>query len=178
MYLRNDALVKASRIINRVNELIQVINKEMVGTVGWINVSPGVFNVIPGYSELGIELRSNKMGHIDIAIEQLSKEFCCDEISFENVLYDCETILDRNVIDIIEKVCIKNGHSYQKMFSGAGHDAISLADITPSGMIFIPSVNGISHSIKEKCKWDAVQIGSDVLLETLIELDKEGTHEN
>ena len=74
------------------------------------------------------------------------------------------------ILNVIENACQAENFSYKRMFSGAGHDAMNLANFTPSAMIFVPSVSGISHSIKEFSSAASIQKGTQILYDVLCAL--------
>ena len=75
-------------------------------------------------------------------------------------------------MNIIKKTCEEANVSYIEMYSGAGHDAINMASFTPSGMIFIPSIGGISHSIDEKSSKESIKLGTEILCKTVKAIDQ------
>lgn len=85
--------------------------------------------------------------------------------------FEWEVNLDEGMQSLIEESCQELNYSYKYMVSGAGHDANPISKITPTGMIFIPSKDGISHSPLEWSEWDDVEKGANVLLNTVIKID-------
>lgn len=172
MYLRDDALVKASHIIGRLDTLVRETDRDLVGTVGVISIKPCAVNVIPGQAEFVIEMRDKNVANMDQVISRLQAEFSDYKMQMECILREGATAMDKNIQDTIRQSSQKRGHAYKNMYSGAGHDAINLAKVTPTGMIFIPSIKGVSHSIREKSDWTDVKNGTEVLLETIVALDR------
>jgi len=173
MHLRDDALIKASKVINQINETVNQLGEPLVGTVGYIKAYPGAINVIPGKVEFTIELRDMSRDRVEAAIH-LIKEECKDlDLSIEKLAYEWEVNLDQDTQDEIEKACKDLGYNYKFMYSGAGHDANPISKIAPTGMIFVPSKEGISHAPEEWTEWEDVDKGANTLLYTLINLDGE-----
>lgn len=171
MTLRNDALVRAASFIQRVREVVMETDPEMVGTVGRIEVSPNTVNTIPGTVKLMLELRAINEGSVNHAYEQLIDEFKEDIASCRLTFHDPCYHMEPALRDAIHKACDELGLSAKDMGSGAGHDSMSLAQMTKAAMIFVPSVNGVSHSPQEKTLWRDVENGANVLLKTLCKAD-------
>ena len=173
MNLRDDALVKASKVIVNINEIINNIGSPMVGTVGYIKAYPGAVNVIPGVVEFTIEIRDIDRNRVLNAMDMIKES--CNNLDFdvESLGFEWEVNLNEDMKKTIEESCKELNYSYKYMVSGAGHDANPVSKITPSGMIFIPSKDGISHSPDEWSDWGDVEKGANVLLNTLMKVDSE-----
>lgn len=171
MKLRDDALIKASNIIIKLNEIVKEVGGNLVGTVGKIEAFPGAVNVIPGRVEFIIELRDIKREPIEKTMNILKNEIKDEKITIENMIYKDGVYLNKNIKEAIEKASEKLNYRYKNMVSGAGHDANAIAKIAPTGMIFIPSKKGISHSPHEWTEWEDIEKGGNVLLETIKILD-------
>ena len=171
MNLRDDALKKSCEIILRAIDICRSTDTSMVCTVGFINTLPGAVNVIPGKVEFPLEFRTLNMENIEKAVSQLKGEF--PEVSFDNFLWQGATIMNEHIMEIISKCCEDKGLSVKYMPSGAGHDAINMALFTPTAMLFIPSVGGISHSPDEFSRYEDIAHGAEILLDTVIRIDKE-----
>ena len=175
MRFRKDALVGASKLIILINEIANTISDPFVATVGNIENIPNSVNVIPGEVNLILEIREMDKNIINVFVESIREK--ADniegyEISFE-IYNDKESVyLNRNIAEITERICNNKGVSYKRMYSGAGHDAMEMAKRTPSGLIFIPSKDGISHSKEEYSLEDDIANGSEVLLNLILEMDK------
>ena len=181
MNQRHDALLSASRFVEKFNQLVTSVPGRQVGTVGWIKAQPGAYNVIPGKVILGVELRDLDANKISVLFEQ--SRAAADEIGRQNgttfhfSARDLSTpaLTSKSVQEVIGKAATRLGLSTKLMPSGAGHDAQEMADLGPIGMIFIPSVGGISHSPKEYSKPEDIENGANVLLGTVLSLDLPGT---
>jgi len=174
MYDRDDALLKALPLIKGVNDIVREIGTNLVGTVGRIDVKPGVQNVIPGEVEITIEFRDLEFGTIDKAVKKM-KDLINKIGDTELIEVEAKnsSLMDKNVQLQIEKACISNSFTHKYMPSGAGHDARELAKKVPSGLIFIPSIEGISHASDEMTDFDDINNGTTVLLDTVKLLDNE-----
>ena len=172
MKLRDDALVKASKLITKVNEIVEDIGGDLVGTVGQIDVEPGAINVIPGRVEFTIELRDMEKANINQVMKKIKSSLNKNELMIEDILYEESVYLNEKVQNIIKKSAQKLNYDFKEMISGAGHDANPLSKITSTGMIFVPSHRGISHSPEEWTDWKEIQKGIEVMLEAVKSLDK------
>jgi N-carbamoyl-L-amino-acid hydrolase len=174
---RHDALLSAARFIEKVNQIVTSIPGRQVGTVGWIKVEPGAYNVIPGKVTLGLELRDlDEKKIMDIfsrirAESQKVGQLNGTNFSFTEPLLNHPALTDTRFQKLIEGVAKELGFTTKLMPSGAGHDAQEIAKIGPVGMIFIPSVGGISHSPKEFSGPDDIERGANVLLQTVLHFD-------
>lgn len=173
MSLRDDALVKAAPMITRMMEIVRDVNPEMTCTIGNIRVEPGAVNVIPGMAEFIVELRCMDTQDIKEAVHRFEAEFYSEDITVENFLWQGETNMDEELMKVFQKCCLGRKADFCHMPSGAGHDGINMALFTPSAMIFIPSIGGISHSISEKSRPEDIILGSNILLDAIQMIDQQ-----
>ena len=179
MNARQDALLAAARFVIAVNEVATSFEGAQVATVGRISAEPGAPNVIPGKVITSLEIRdlsSDVIKEVYGAIQQRSAEISTAsgvEITFEALDTTADpAIMNSDIQKEIENSAASLGLSYKTMPSGAGHDAQDMALIAPTGMIFVPSRGGISHSPKEYTSPTDMANGANVLLRTLLALDK------
>jgi N-carbamoyl-L-amino-acid hydrolase len=180
MDARRDAGVAAARIILAVRNLAREEFPGCVVTVGDVRFEPGAFNVIPKAATLALEFRSQDAAVL-VAMERALLARIHAEAQSEGVDVEVTPVarwqpsrLDPGVSDAIERAARALGLSTKRLPSGAGHDAQELTAITPSGLIFVPSVGGISHDPREFTRWEDVVNGASVLLGTVLELAGEG----
>lgn len=176
MESRKDAVKTAGELITYMYSLCEKYPHPFVFTIGDIKISPACYNVIPEYAELFVEIRDLKRENIYsfIAdIKEFSKRYKDTETEFIHVLEKYPYVLDENIRNIIEKVCIKNNISYMELSSGAGHDAMCVPEDKPAAMIFVPSENGISHNKIEFTSESDIEMGTLAMFETLLEMDKQ-----
>ncbi|MBO0938476.1 Zn-dependent hydrolase [Fibrella sp. HMF5335] len=180
MNARRDALLAAAKLIVALNEVITSHEGRQVGTIGKIAAEPGAYNVIPGKVVLGVEIRDlshDKIWMLFHEVEAKAREIA--KTSETNITFVQSSIgvtpalTAKPIQDKIIRAAKAMGLSYRYMQSGAGHDAQEMAQIAPVGMIFIPSVGGISHSPKEFSKGVDIGNGANVLLHTLLAIDAE-----
>ena len=176
---RQDALLAAAQFIQMVNEVALERDGRQVATVGRIKALPGAPNVIPGEVVLSLEIRdlsSEVIQEVYNTIVAKANEIQSNSgisIEFEALsTTGIPALTDPMVQQQIEASTKELGLSFQYMPSGAGHDAQDMALITPTGMIFVPSKGGISHSPQEFTSAEDMANGANVLLRTLIKLDK------
>jgi len=179
MNLRNDALLSAAELVIAVNRVVTSVPGSQVGTVGKIRAEPGVPNVIPGKVEMSLELRDLSEDKVKALFKSIENEAMViaektgTTISFSpSETSTTPSLTDPRVREAIVGSAKKLELSYKLMPSGAGHDAQSMAQIAPIGMIFIPSVDGVSHSPKEYSRPGDIENGANVLLHTILEIDR------
>lgn len=170
MNLRHDALCGASKIILGIEEVTSMQEEPpVVGTVGIAEVVPGAMNVIPGSVKLGVDIRSiSKVARdsvvflirelIDVIAEKRGLSYTIEPISKENPvsMHPC-------MVKEFERTVTSLQLEYMIMPSGAGHDAMHWAEVAPTGMIFIPCRDGISHNPAEFAAMDDIVAGAEVL---------------
>ena len=182
MNLRHDALCGASKIILGIEEIASMQEEPpVVGTVGVVEVTPGAMNVIPGAVKLGVDIRSiSKVARNSVVT--LVKEFIDITAEKRGLSYTIETIAQDYPVEMhpamireIEEAVKSVGVEYMTIPSGAGHDAMHWAEVVPTGMIFIPCRDGISHNPAEFAEMDDIVTGAAVLDKVLRKLSLEET---
>ena len=176
MNVRFDAGLAASKINCFVRKIAVDIGGQQRSTVGCMKYRPDVINVIPEKVTMTVDLRNDcnvllmkaeKM--LDDYIGDISKNNSIEIIQKQLVRFD-PVIYDSNIVDIIETIAKELGLTTKRMTSGAGHDAQMMSRICPSAMIFVPSVNGISHNPDEYTTKKDLLAGVNVLAETVLKL--------
>jgi N-carbamoyl-L-amino-acid hydrolase len=174
---RQDALLATARFIDMVNRVVTSEAGRQVGTVGRIQALPGAPNVIPGKVTCSLELRDLDPLKIERLYQRVHEEAQRIATASRTTFTFAEThrsvpaLTDPRLQALIENVALDRGLTATRLPSGAGHDAQYVAQIAPAGMIFVPSVGGISHSPKEFTKPQDVVNGANVLLDTILRLD-------
>jgi N-carbamoyl-L-amino-acid hydrolase len=173
---RQDALLAASHLTLAVNEIVKREAGRQVGTVGQLHVHPNAPNVIPGEVRHSIELRdlsTAKIARLGEAIQARAREIAAatrTEITITKRDHHTGAPATQHVQEAIERAAAKLGLGSRRLPSGAGHDAQMMATLGPMGMIFTPSVGGISHSPRELTRWEDCAHGAEVLLETVLDM--------
>ena len=176
MNLRHDALCGASKIILGIEEIASMQEEPPV-----VEVTPGAMNVIPGAVKLGVDIRSiSKVARNSVVT--LVKEFIDITAEKRGLSYTIEPIAQDHPVAMhpamireIEEAVKSVGVEYMTMPSGAGHDAMHWAEAVPTGMIFIPCRDGISHNPAEFAEMDDIVTGAEVLDKVLRKLSLEET---
>lgn len=179
MNTRQDALLAAAKYIVAVNEITNSFEGTQVGTVGRIKVEPGAPNVIPGKVTASLEIRDLSLEVIQKvyqAIKKKTEEIAeASNVTVEFLPLDTTAepaLTDTGIQKEIASSAKSLGLTYQYMPSGAGHDAQDISRFAPAGMIFVPSKRGISHSPKEFTSAKDMANGANVLLHSILSLDK------
>jgi len=175
---RQDALLAAARFIEAVNRVVTSIPGRQVGTVGRIKAFPGAPNVIPGKVVLTLELRDLDAAKIQMLYQKIRTD--ADQIAksgrvtfdFKEINVNIPAPTDARIRQLISDSAKELRLTTRLMPSGAGHDAQDMARLAPVGMIFVPSIGGISHSPREFSRPEDIANGANVLLHTLLKLDR------
>lgn len=172
---RRDALLGAARATAALRDEARK-QDGMTANVGQIRVEPGGFNIIPGLAEFSIDVRSQSLeGHrrLESWVPELLTEIARDEgleVELEETQRVTPVPLDEELATVLERAAGAEGASTLRMASGAGHDAMVLARNVPTGLLFVPSRGGISHSPEEYTAPEHCELGARVLARALGEL--------
>jgi N-carbamoyl-L-amino-acid hydrolase len=176
MRLRHDAGYCAARIAVFIRELATRMGGPQVGTVGVVRLTPNLINVIANTAIVSVDLRNTDDAKLRSAeqelvafLEALARE---EGVAIEarSLVRTAPVVFSPVVLEAIEAVAAECGLPIQRMTSGAGHDAQMIAQICPTAMIFVPSVGGISHNPREFTEPKHLEIGAQVLLQTMLRL--------
>jgi beta-ureidopropionase / N-carbamoyl-L-amino-acid hydrolase len=176
MALRRDALQTALPLMAKVREIALADQPHSRGTVGYVSVFPNSRNVIPGKVTFTVDFRhQNDEGLMlmDQAIRQACAEAAAQgafTISIEQTVYFAPTHFDDTVVNVIRNTAMALGHESMDIVSGAGHDAVYVARVCPSAMIFIPCKDGISHNEIEDALPEHIEAGANVLLQSMLRI--------
>lgn len=176
---RRDALLGAARLVEAVNRVVRSLPGSQVATVGRLQVSPGAPNVIPGEAHLSIEIRALTMTRIQEVMDGIRREADAigsdngTPIEIEEFYLSGAAPTDERFRHWVESSAEDLGLSHRRMPSGAGHDAQAVAHFAPVGMIFVPSVGGLSHHPEEYSRPEDIEAGANVLLGALLRADAE-----
>ncbi len=177
MHLRHDAGYAAARIATHVREVAECMGDRQVATVGRLELHPDLVNVVAGSAELTVDLRNTDETLLRAAEADVAA-FVAGLAADEGVEVEATTLarfepveFDDRVVAAVAATAERLGHSVARMPSGAGHDAQMLARVCPTGMVFVPSRDGISHNPAEHTDPADLVAGADVLLQVLLHLD-------
>jgi N-carbamoyl-L-amino-acid hydrolase len=175
MGLRKDAMQVASRLMQEVVAAAHRHAPHGRGTVGMVQVFPNSRNVIPGRVKFSIDLRNATDALVDTMADEV-KAFAArlaaetgTSIGIEPVSSYPAQAFHPECVDAVQRAAAQLGYSAMPAVSGAGHDAVYTARLAPSGMIFIPCKDGISHNEIEDAKPEHITAGANVLLHAMLE---------
>ena len=175
---RRDALVAASKLVVQVQKMAAEDEICRVATTGALDVTPNAVNVVPGHATVGIEFRDLEMSAMEAAERELtrlarrSEEEDGVEIAINRHRLTHPVPIVQGMQDWVGEAAARAGFAWERLPSGAGHDAQAIATIAPMAMLFVPSVEGISHAIQEYSSPEDCANGTQVLLELLLLADE------
>ncbi len=178
MNARQDALLAASKLIVQINEIVKNIEGSQVATVGRIKAEPGAPNVIPGKVVASLEIRDLSNEKIQMVFEKIKEVAKVLEaesgvsIAFTEAFLSSSALTDPAIQKVIAENAKKLGLKLQYMPSGAGHDTQDMALIAPSGLIFVPSRDGVSHAPTEFTSASDMVNGATLLFQSILTLDR------
>ncbi len=176
MHARKDASLGASSFTLSARKHVVENFPDCVANIGNMQFEPGAFNIIPGQVMVALEFRApnaKSFDHLEnslLKIAQKEAERFYLALKTDFLGKHAPAPMSEEIQKIFWKGAQTLGLAALPLASGAGHDAQSLADICPTGMIFVPSINGISHSPKESTKWQDCINGANLLLQAVLEL--------
>jgi N-carbamoyl-L-amino-acid hydrolase len=175
MRLRRDPAYAAAVVTTFARDLTRRFGGDQVATVGRLELQPNLVNVVPASATLTVDLRNTDEATLQDAERRLAEllgQLEQDEgvtITTRSLARFEPVSFDPAMVDTVEAVAQRLGHTTRRMSSGAGHDAQMLARVCPTAMIFTPSVDGLSHNIAEHTNPPDIQAGADVLLHVVLE---------
>ncbi|MDN5429407.1 MAG: Zn-dependent hydrolase [Pseudomonadales bacterium] len=174
MHLRKDALVGAAEVVSAVNRIAHQHQPHACGTVGCLNLHPGSRNVIPGQVHMTIDLRHLHADKLQAMVDEV-RAVIEDAAARHGLTFDLTPTADFPPLDFhptcvnaVREAAQALGLSHMDIVSGAGHDAIFVAELGPAGMIFVPCEGGISHNEIENAAPDDLAAGCAVLLRAMV----------
>jgi beta-ureidopropionase / N-carbamoyl-L-amino-acid hydrolase len=172
---RRDALVGAARMIDAVNRIGHAHAPDACATVGFVQVSPNSRNTIPGRVFFTVDFRHPEdavLTRMDEALRRACAEAAAAgglEVAVEEFWYFPPTPFARELVTAVREAAAVEGYQHQDIISGAGHDAVYLARVAPTAMVFVPCVGGISHNEIEDAKPEDLTAGCNVLLKVVLD---------
>ena len=183
MDMRKDALVAAAQLIEYIERVCRkfaaMAKGRVVGTVGAMKIEPGVINAVPGRTELAVDIRgtsAQSKNQVARLVKQQARAIAKRRgigVEVLTIREENPVPLDKRLLRLSQELCEDKGIAYEIMPSGAGHDAMQMAKITPAGMIFVPSKRGISHNPLEWTDPRDIALGTQLLMETMIRVANE-----
>jgi len=176
MRLRHDAGYAAAATAVFARDLAERMGENQVATCGAIDLHPNLVNVVAGGATITVDLRNTDEMLLREAEGELA-QFLDEVAGSEGVTYTTRNlarfepvVFDPDVVDLVESSAVGLDHSVLRLPSGAGHDAQMMARVCPTAMVFVPSINGISHNPAELTNPADLQAGADVLLQVILGL--------
>ncbi|MEG9489972.1 Zn-dependent hydrolase [Mannheimia indoligenes] len=174
MHYRHDALLGAAELALELEQAAIHAGHSTVATAGNLTAKPGVMNVVPGYAELLVDIRGihteareSVFTALQNKIEEVEQKRGL-EIELKLISKDQPIVLPTEMVEHLRQVTESLGYSYEIMPSGAGHDAMHMATLCPTGMLFVPSHLGISHNPLEFTEWKDIEAGIRVLQQAVL----------
>ena len=174
MPVRKDALLGAAKVIQLVNEIALKHAPVAVGTVGMLNVFPNSRNVIPGKVFLTVDFRCpvndelTKMdAELKAGVAKIAAEGRLEHDLKQIFQYDC-VHFDESCVEMVRAGAKRLGYTTREIVSGAGHDACYMSKVTPTAMVFVPCIGGISHNEIEDAKPEWIEAGGNVLFHAML----------
>ena len=171
---RKDALRAASTVILDLWDKLGAIADDLVFTFGELELKPNVHTVVPNYVKVSLDSRHKDpevIKQVVNVIENIPKEVCKCKVSYEEHWGRKTVDFNRQMVGFIEDSAKDLGYSYHEMYSGAGHDAQYVASVLPATMLFIPSKDGLSHTVVEYSSPDQCWHGANVVLNAILKAD-------
>ncbi|MHA0858195.1 allantoate amidohydrolase [Paenibacillus sp. CMAA1364] len=175
MNMRQDALLGASEIALALEKAAKLEQEfGTVATLGVMDIQNGAMNVVPGDVEIKIDIRSTSLVSRQRVVDHLYQTILSVqesrqlEIESTIIISEEPVLLSGEISQVLESICEEKGISNQLMISGAGHDAMNMNKLCPVGLIFVPSVDGLSHHPNEFTDLDDILMGIDVLEEAVL----------
>ena len=174
MELRKDALIAASRLVLEVNRIALAFPDYARGTVGSMQVKPNSRNVVPGEVRMSVEFRNQKDETLSAMVAALRESLktieadCRVAIELTEVTYFPPCHFDASMVGAVRDAAGALGYTHRDIVSGAGHDAVYVARVAPTAMIFVPCEGGISHNEIENATPQDLAAGCNVLLHAVL----------
>ncbi len=173
---RKDALAAAVKLLQYMYDLAgERFNPDGRATAGELILSPGSRNTIPGKVTLRVDIRHPD----DAALSRMGKAFCDTAMAIgeksgvgtdvEQVAYAAPITFDKGCVSGVAHAAHMLGYDAMKMVSGAGHDAVAMSRVTPTAMVFVPCLNGISHNASESATPQDLSAGCNVLMHAILD---------
>lgn len=174
MKYRNDALVKASKIIAEGDQLARELGHDLVTTFSKVKIHPNQLAIINDEVEMVLECRNQSESLMEEFIHCLKKRFQNNDIKWTCLVKKKPVKCNEQFVERLKDICQNKGALYRKMASGATHDGNMMALKVPIGMIFVPSKEGLSHCKEEWTEISDCKKGIEVLYECVVQIEKEG----
>jgi beta-ureidopropionase / N-carbamoyl-L-amino-acid hydrolase len=173
---RRDALVGAARMIEAINRIGHTHAPYACATVGFVQVSPNSRNTIPGGVLFTVDFRHPEDAVLT-AMDRELRQACAAaatpiglEVDVKEFWYFPPTPFNPGLVGAVRDAAEAQGYAHQDIISGAGHDAVYVARVAPTAMVFVPCIGGISHNEIEDAKPEDLTSGCNVLLNAVLDV--------
>lgn len=174
MELRKDALLAAGRLVAEVNRIATSYPDYARGTVGHLQVRPNSRNVVPGEVRMTVDLRNasdatltRMKEDLEASVRRVAAE-CRVAAQSKEVVYFPPCEFSPELVSLVRNASLSLGFTHRDIVSGAAHDAVYLARVAPTAMVFVPCEGGISHNETENARPEDLAAGCDVLLQAVL----------
>ena len=174
METRKDALLAASRLVLEVNRIATRFPDYARGTVGFMQVRPNSRNVVPGEVRMTVDLRNAKDATLSAMAAELKRTVAAvaketrTEVALKEVVYFPPSEFAAELVDSVREGSRALGYTHRDIVSGAAHDAVYMARVAPTAMVFVPCEGGISHNEIENARAEDIAAGCNVLLHAVL----------
>lgn len=175
---RKDPLTAAAEVIVAIQKNCGEFGDPSVITTGIINAEPASKNIVPGKVSFSIDLRYHTdegMAELEEQTKAIIQRVCAKhgvQVEIEQYWKAEPVAFHQEIVKAVAEAARENDVSAMEMISGAGHDAVFISSIIPTGMIFVPSVKGMSHCPQEETAWEDLVAGAEITADVLVKLDK------
>ena len=175
---RKDPAAAAAEAISAIRQNCIDFGDPAVLTVGVINARPASKNIVPGEVYFSVDLRYHTdegMTELEDQTKQIIMEICSKyivSVDIERYWRADPASFNESIISCVEDAARENNMNYIRIISGAGHDAVFINEVMPTGMLFVPSIKGMSHCPQEDTRWEDIVKGVEITADVLFKLDK------
>ena len=175
---RKDPAAAATEAISAIRQNCIDFGDPAVLTVGVINARPASKNIVPGEVYFSVDLRYHTdegMTELEDQTKQIIMEICSKyivSVDIERYWRADPASFNESIISCVEDAARENNMNYIRIISGAGHDAVFINEVMPTGMLFVPSIKGMSHCPQEDTRWEDIVKGAEITADVLLKLDK------
>ncbi|MEM9261450.1 MAG: hydantoinase/carbamoylase family amidase, partial [Bacteroidota bacterium] len=175
MSFRDDPVRKAIPLLNRIYQLAEDFAPDARVTIGYLDATPGVKNTVPGQLTVSLDLRhpaADTLQEMDAQLRAIAAGY-----DLKDIWHSPPVAFAESCIAAVSRSVEKLGIRARRIVSGAGHDAVYVARVAPTSMIFIPCKDGLSHNEAESAQPSHLTAGADVLLHAVLETAKIVRHD-
>lgn len=177
MHLRRDAFVGLTSFAHQIPDILRLVGTEVSRlTIGKVDLQPGYAHTVPGAAEFTLVGRDMSLEVLE-SLARVCGERLEESARRHKLELSCQVLswlppqpCHPDIIGVLERAAENLEVPCLRMISGAGHDTQFLAQVTRAGLLFVPSVGGVSHSPDERTRWEDVEAGANTLLQALLEL--------